>query len=61
MTIMSSPNEIQLEPNSIWRDIGFFILATITVIIFAFIGELTVVSALVMLGEYFILVILVWF
>ena len=60
MTIMNSPGDIQLEPNSIWRDVGFYIVATISVIVFAFIGELTVVSACVMLAEYLCLVILVY-
>jgi Ca2+/Na+ antiporter len=60
MTINNSPNDIQLEPNSIWRDVGFYILATLSVIGFAVIGELTPVSACIMLGEYVLLVLLVW-
>lgn len=61
MTINNSPDDIQLEANSIWRDVGFYILATLSVIFFAFLGELTPVSACFMLGQYVLLVILVWY
>lgn len=50
MTIFNSPEDIQLEPSSIWRDVGFYILATVSVVIFGFIGELTTLSAFIMLG-----------
>lgn len=61
MTIFNSPNDIQLEVNSIWRDVGMYIIATLTVILFGFIGTLTMVSAIVMLAEYVLLVLIVYY
>jgi hypothetical protein len=40
-----------LAADSIWRDIGMYLLATITIIVFAIIGELTIISAVVMFAE----------
>jgi Ca2+/Na+ antiporter len=58
-TIFSSPKDIQLEANSIYRDIGIYIIATSTVIVFGIIGELSVTSAYIMLAEYLMLVLVV--
>lgn len=59
MTIKNSKEDIQLEPASIWRDVGFYIIATLSVIIFAIIGDLSTISAIIMLLEYAMLVLLV--
>lgn len=61
MTINNSTSDIQLQPNSIWRDVGIYIIATLTVIVFGVIGELNTVSAVVMLLEYVLLVAIVWY
>lgn len=45
---------------TIKRDIGMYIVATLSVILFGFIGKLSVVSACVMLAEYALLVIIVY-
>lgn len=50
-----------MEANSIYRDIGMYIVATLTVIVFGFMGTLTTVSACVMLAEYVLLVLIVWY
>ncbi len=60
MTIFNATEDIQLEPSAIWRDVGIYIIATLTIIIFGIIGELSTLSALVMLGEYLMLVFIVW-
>jgi sodium/potassium/calcium exchanger 6 len=60
MTIFSSPNDIQLEANSIWRDVGFYILSTLVIIVFGVIGELTTMSAITMLACYCLLVVIVY-
>ena len=60
MTIFNASEDIQLEPSAIWRDVGMYIIATISVIIFGVIGELSSLSAMIMLGEYFLLVFIVW-
>lgn len=59
MTIRNSKENIQLEPASIWRDVGFYIIATISVIVFAIIGNLSIISAIIMLTEYALLVLVV--
>jgi Ca2+/Na+ antiporter len=45
---------------SIWRDVGIYIIATLSVITFGFIGELSSISAGVMLFEYSMLVLIVY-
>ena len=60
MTILNSSEDIQLEPSSIWRDVGIYIIATISVLVFGFIGKLDVYSAVIMLCEYLLLVVVVW-
>jgi Ca2+/Na+ antiporter len=61
LTIFNSTTDIQLEATSIWRDIGMYIVATLSVITFALIGKLTTVSACIMLLEYVALVLIVYF
>jgi sodium/potassium/calcium exchanger 6 len=61
MTINNSAENIQLEPNTIWRDVGFYILSTFVVIGFGFQGELSVYSAISLLLIYVVMVIVVWF
>ena len=61
MTIYNSTEDIQLEANSIWRDVGMYIVATLTVIVFGIIGSLTTISAIILLCEYFLLVFIVWY
>lgn len=58
LTITNS-HQVQLEPALVWRDLGCYILATVTVVGFSFIGELSCVSAVVLLSEYALLVVLV--
>ena len=45
---------------SIWRDVGIYIVATVSVIVFGLIGELSSISAGVMLFEYAMLVLIVY-
>lgn len=59
LTIKNSKEDIQLEPSSIWRDVGFYILATLSVVLFAVIGELTILTAIIMLLEYVLMVVVV--
>ena len=61
MTIFNSSEDIQLEANSIWRDVGIYIIATLTVILFGIIGSLTYISAIILLGEYILLVLIVFY
>lgn len=61
MTISNSPENIQLEPNTIWRDVGFYIISTVVIIIFGFIGELTILSSISLLLLYILMVFIVWF
>lgn len=60
MTIMNAKEYIKLEPMTIKRDVGMYILATLSIITFGFMGELSVVSASVMLAEYALLVLIVY-
>jgi len=61
MTIANSPGDVKVDPNIIWRDVGFYIVSTCTLIIFALIGELTLVSISIMFGIYLSLVLTVWY
>jgi Ca2+/Na+ antiporter len=49
LTIFKSNEKIQLEASSIYRDVGMYIVATLSVILFGLIGELTYISAILML------------
>lgn len=60
MTINNSKTDIKVEFNTLWRDVGFYIISTVVIIVFAFIGELTIVSCFIMLGIYVLLVVVVW-
>jgi sodium/potassium/calcium exchanger 6 len=59
-TIRNTTIEIQLEPSSIYRDVGFYIVATLLTIIFGIIGKLTILSAILMLALYLLLVVVVY-
>ena len=60
MTINNSKTDIKVEFNTLWRDVGFYIISTVVIIVFAIIGELTMVSCSIMLGIYVLLVLVVW-
>ena len=60
ISILNSSGDIQLSSMTIKRDIGIYIIATISMIVFGFIGELSVASACVMLAEYLFLVLVVY-
>jgi sodium/potassium/calcium exchanger 6 len=58
LTILNSGDAgVQLAAPSIWRDVGLYIVATLTIIIFGAIGELGVVAAIILLCLYAVLVI----
>ena len=56
ISVHNSNQDIQVLPATIYRDIGFYIGATLLTLIFALIGTLTWVSALFMLLLYLALV-----
>ena len=56
LTIKNSPNEIVLPKDVIYRDVGFYILATLLVIYFGLRKELSIESSLAMLCLYFLYV-----
>ena len=43
LTIRNSPEEIRVEASTFYRDIGMYIFATLTTIVFAAIGKITIV------------------
>ena len=59
ITIFLSETDIQLEPSSIWRDVGLYIIATLTILVFAMIGTLTWVSAVILILQYIMLIVIV--
>lgn len=59
-TIDSSSTNIKINKNTIYRDIGMYIIATITTIIFAITEKLTVATSLIFLGLYLTLVLIVY-
>lgn len=61
MTILGAGESgVQLEPASIWRDVGFYIISTIIIIIFGAIGNLGIVAAIILLLLYALLVLCVF-
>ena len=61
MTINNSTESIELDANTIWRDVGFYILSTIIMIGFAIHGILSIYSAIALILVYFVMVAVVWF
>ena len=59
VVITVSPKAITVHKATIYRDIGFYILATILTLGIAAYGSITVVTSLMMLGLYLLLVIVV--
>lgn len=59
ITIINAKTGVQLEEMSIWRDVGFYILATIVMIIFGAFGTLHLYDGVILLSLYIVLVILV--
>lgn len=59
ITIIRSPTQIVVTNNVLYRDVMFFILATIFVLIAAAIGEITTLIAVLMLVMYLALVVTV--
>ena len=43
LTIRNSPEDIRVEAATFYRDIGMYIFATLTTILFAAIGKITIV------------------
>lgn len=61
MTILGAGESgVQLEPASIWRDVGFYIVSTILIIIFGAVGNLGIIAAVVLLILYVLLVLCVF-
>lgn len=60
VTILSSDKNIKLDPTLIWREVGFYILSTLVIIIFAIIGTLDIFSAILMLSLYVTMVLVVF-
>ena len=44
LTIRNSPDDIKVEAATFYRDIGMYIIATLTTIAFAAIGKITFVN-----------------
>ncbi|CAD8059397.1 unnamed protein product [Paramecium sonneborni] len=61
ITIINSQTYIVMKSYFIWRDILFYIFATIVVIIYGIIGELSLIDSSFLLIIYFILIIVVIF
>ncbi len=61
LTIYLNKKDIKLQSSIIYRDILFYIIATLLVIGFAFYGELSLYSAFSMLGLYIVYVIVTYF
>ena len=61
LTIFDSKEDIQLNKNTVYRDIGFYILSTFNMVVFGIIGELTVITSLILLIQYVILVVIVYY
>ena len=59
-TILGSPIPIVVEPNTIYRDMVFYILATLLVIACGLYQNLTWWTSVIMLLLYILLVIVVW-
>lgn len=59
MTIKSSNEEIVLDKAIVYRDIGFYIVATLVTLVFAVMGNITYISAGVLLFIYCALVVVV--
>ena len=49
LTIRNSPQEIRVDASTFYRDIGMYIVATVTTIVFAWIGELTITTSIIFL------------
>lgn len=61
VTIINSQSYIVMKSYFIWRDILFYIVATIIVIIYGIIGEFSLIDSAFLLVIYIILVIIVLF
>ena len=59
LTILSSPKKIVVDKSVIFRDIGFYILATAFTLYAAYTGEITTLIAAGFLGIYILYVIVV--
>ncbi len=59
MTIRNSSKKIIVEKSLIFRDIGFYILATIITIGFGIYGEITIFTSILFLTLYIVLVLIV--
>ncbi len=58
-TILFSPKEIVVDKSVIYRDIGFYILATLFTLFVAYMGKITTWFALGFLGIYIVYVLVV--
>lgn len=59
LTIMNSPKKIQVDKSVIYRDIGFYILATIYLILVAYFEKITFFNSLGMIVLYMVYVFVV--
>lgn len=58
--IFSSVTEIKVSKNVIYRDISFYILATLMTLAFAVYGYLTIATSIIFLSLYVLLVLVVY-
>ena len=61
LTIYNSPVEVVIKSSVLWRDCGFYVLASLLTTIFAIQGYISFFSSLMMLVLYFIYVLVVVF
>jgi Ca2+/Na+ antiporter len=63
LVILKSPNSVSIQINKsiIFRDVGFYFVATIAVLIFATMGEIYLASVICLFALYILLVVIVYF
>lgn len=61
LTIYNSPVKVVVKASVLWRDCGFYVLASVLTLFFAVQGEISFFSSLMMLGLYCVYVLVVVF
>lgn len=59
-TIRGSKEDIKISKSTIYRDVAFYILATLTTLAFAIYGELNVITSVIFLIIYVAMVLVVY-
>lgn len=59
MTILASPKPIEVLPSLLFREIGFYIIATLFTIFTAYLGVISIMTSVILLGIYITLVLIV--